>query len=191
MACQIAAVHRRDIDRLERPEVRGAVPVEEMAFEPLQLAQCRQRRLEPLDDLGRPGPAEVAGSHTGHEIEPNIGRRGPPRHNRSRLLLEVVRRQHVVGRGDEGLEIAPGPPGDQAKLCRILTRQGEPCRRARRPAGPKGDCGCGEPKQGHGHDGGPGGRVHCQGTSGHGEPENGTTRHASVEAPQLQPWRCR
>ena len=35
--------------------------------------------------------------------------------DRSRRLLKIVRRQHVVGGGDEGFEKSPGLPGDQAQ----------------------------------------------------------------------------
>ena len=62
-----------------------------------------------------PDPAEVARADRRQEIEAEIGRRGPMRDDRLRVLLEVVRRQHVVRRRDEGLEEAPGAPRDQAQ----------------------------------------------------------------------------
>ena len=49
MAREIAAVDRRDVGRLERPQIARVVPVEEVAVEALQPLHGRQRRLEPLD----------------------------------------------------------------------------------------------------------------------------------------------
>ena len=47
------------------------------------------------------------------QIQAEIGRRGAVRHDRRRVFLEIVRRQHVVGRRHEGLEEPPGAPRDQ------------------------------------------------------------------------------
>ena len=37
------------------------------------------------------------------------------RQRRRRIFLEIVRRQHLIGRRHEGLEEPPGPPGDQSQ----------------------------------------------------------------------------
>ena len=86
-------------------------------------AHGRERRLQPLDGLARPDPAEVARARHRQQIEADIGRRCAMRHHRRRVFLEIVRRQHVVGRRDEGFEEAPGPPRDQAQALRVVRGQ--------------------------------------------------------------------
>ena len=46
----------------------------------------------------RADPAEVARADDGEQIEADVGRRGAMRDDRRRVLLEIVRRQHVVVR---------------------------------------------------------------------------------------------
>ena len=89
------------------------VPVVEMAPIPVELRHGRHGRLQPLDGVEGPGPAEIVRARRREEIEADIGRRGAPCEHRRRRLLEIVRRKHVVARSDEGLEIAPGAPRDQ------------------------------------------------------------------------------
>ncbi len=105
---QIAAVDRGNIAGIERSQIARIVPVEEMAAEARQLAHGRQRRLQSRDRIDRPGPTEVARARGRQQIEADIGRRGPVRQHRHRIFLEVVRRQHVIERGHEGLEEPPG-----------------------------------------------------------------------------------
>ena len=60
IAGQIAAVDGRDIARIQRAQVAGVIPVQEMAAKALQLLQGVQRRLQPLDRFQRADPAEIA-----------------------------------------------------------------------------------------------------------------------------------
>ena len=62
----------------------------------------------PVDGVGEADPAEIAGRDDGQQVDADIGRRGPRRHDRLRGFLEIVRRQHVVLGRHEGLEIEPG-----------------------------------------------------------------------------------
>src|SRR6059036_1059862 len=55
---EVSAVDRRDVPRLERPEVARLVPVVEVAPKPLEAAHAGECRLEPLDGLERSDPAE-------------------------------------------------------------------------------------------------------------------------------------
>jgi hypothetical protein len=64
VACQIAAVDGRDVDRIQRPEVAGVVPVEEVAAESAQLSHGRERVLEPIHGVENPDPAEVMGNRS-------------------------------------------------------------------------------------------------------------------------------
>ena len=122
MPGEIAAVDRRDVGRLERAQVARVVPVVEMAAEALEPAHRRERRLEALDGLERADPAEIARRDRREQVRPILV--GDVRWATTGvgILLEVVRRQHVVRLRDEGLEEAPGPARDQ------------PQRRAHRPA---------------------------------------------------------
>ncbi len=88
----------------------------------LKAAHRRERRFQPINGLGRACPSEVAGADGGQEIEAKIGGRGPMRHHRPRILLEVIGRQHMVVRRDKCLEVAPGAAGDQSQCSGIYIR---------------------------------------------------------------------
>ena len=53
MGCEVAAVHRRDIRRIERTQVASVIPVIEVTAEALHLLHRRQRRFQPLDGCTR------------------------------------------------------------------------------------------------------------------------------------------
>ena len=84
-----------------------------MATEAREAAHGRKRRLQSLDRLDGSYPSEIAGTYHRQKIEAKIGRRGAVRERRRRVLLEIVRRQHIIGRCDEGLEEPPSPARDQ------------------------------------------------------------------------------
>ena len=65
MRRKIAAVHGRDVARIQRAQIPCVVPVVEMTAIPLQAAHRRERRLQTLNGLDRPCPAEVAGADGG------------------------------------------------------------------------------------------------------------------------------
>ena len=126
VAGQVAAVDDGDVGRIERAQIARVVPVVEMAAKPREPAHGRQRRLQPFNRFGRSDPAEIAGARHREQIEAEIGRRGPVGERRGRVLLEIVRRQHVVGRRDEGLEEPPGPPRDQPQRLGVRGRHRHP-----------------------------------------------------------------
>jgi hypothetical protein len=59
VASQVTAVDRRDIFRLERMQVIGSIPIQEMAAKPLQAGHGRHRRFEPANGIGEADPAEI------------------------------------------------------------------------------------------------------------------------------------
>ena len=106
------------VQRLERTRV---VPVVEMAAMALHAFDCGQGPLEPVDGFGQADPAEIAPPTRSTE-------------NRARywsatcvlrrpccgVLLEIVRRQHVVLVGDKSPRSrAMGATGDAAQLHQI------------------------------------------------------------------------
>ena len=108
VSAEVAAVDRRKVRRLERPEIPGVVPVVEVAVQALQAADRRQGRPEALAHLARADPAEVAGGDDREQVHADVGRGRPMRDDGRGVVLDVVRRQGVVQRSDEGLEEAPG-----------------------------------------------------------------------------------
>ena len=59
MTREIPAVHRRHVLWVERTAVFCVVPVVEVAAEALEAGHRRERRLESLDEVERPKPAEI------------------------------------------------------------------------------------------------------------------------------------
>ena len=59
---QIAAVHGGNVDRLQRPQVPGVVPVAEVAADAVQFGHGLQRGLEPFRGVQNSDPAEVMGA---------------------------------------------------------------------------------------------------------------------------------
>ena len=141
MAGEVAAVHGRDVARLERAQLARVVPVVEVAAEALQARQRRERRLEPLHRVEEAEPAEVAGRDHRQQIEPDVGGRRAVRDDRPRVLLEVVGRQEGGPRPDEGLEEAPGPARGRAEDGRSSAESGSLAATARAAADPPGDRG--------------------------------------------------
>ena len=91
-ARQIAAIHRRDVARIERSEASRVVPVEEMSFEPLQSLHRGEASLEPLDELDPGNQAEVVGGERRQEAHTDVrGRRAVSQPGLG-YFLEIVRR---------------------------------------------------------------------------------------------------
>ncbi len=148
VAGEIAAVHGRDIGGFQRTHVLGGIPVEEVAAVSLQPAHAVQRRFHSLERLQRAGPAEITCGNGGEQIQPHVGGRGSACDYRLRVFLEIVRRQHVVGDGDEGFEEAPGAPCNQAQLLGIGISQLLTGGDAWRAAGPQRERRSTQPEQG-------------------------------------------
>ena len=109
MAAEVAAIDGRNVFGLERPERLGIVPIVKMALALLHLLDGRERRLDPGERVDKTEPAEFPGAGGRQQIKTDVGGRRPVRDDRFRIFLEVVGRQHVVARPDEGFEKRPGP----------------------------------------------------------------------------------
>ena len=131
---EVAAVDARHVERMQRPQRRGFVPVVEMAAIGLQLLDRGDGGFQPLGGVGKPDPAEIARRQYRQQIDADIGRRCARGDHRGRKLLEIVRRQHVVLGRDEGLEIEPGPPPVGAQPGLVRLRHDQPVLGLRRAA---------------------------------------------------------
>ena len=134
MAGEIAAVDARYVERMQRHQRPGFVPIVEMAAIGLQLLDRGDGGFQPLGGIGEPDPAEIARRQDRQQIDADIGRRCAGGHHRSRDFLEIVRRQHVVLGRDEGLEIEPGPPPVGAQPGLVRLRDDQPVLGLRRAA---------------------------------------------------------
>ena len=152
VAGQIAAVHRRDIGRVENPAVSRVVPVVEMPLYPRQRLHRAKGRGDPAGRLTQADPAEIAGCDSGQKIKPHICGRSSVRERRVWLLLKVVRGQMAVFWRDEGLEIVPCPACDQAQFLVVLRGKGGVGLCAGRLADAKGDERRGKPEGCKGQD---------------------------------------
>ena len=109
------------------------------------------------------------------------------RDHRRRVFLEIVRREHMVPRRDEGLEEMPGPARDQAQRLRVRGGDRRQCR-FRRQADPARDGRRDEPK----HDErrrhrprirrGPRDERPCPGR------QRNPTGHLAIESEHIEPW---
>src|SRR6185312_4231533 len=106
--------------RLERKRV---VPVVEVAPVALEALHRRERLGGALDQLARAEVAEVVRRQVREQREPHVGRRSAVRDDSGGMLLEIVRRQPVILRADEGLEEVPGLARGCAQEVRLLWRE--------------------------------------------------------------------
>jgi hypothetical protein len=83
--------------------------------EAFQAPDSRERRLQPLHHLERPDPAEVASGHGGQQVHPDVCGGRAVLDDRSGIILEVVGRQRVIARANEGLEELPCSAGSPAE----------------------------------------------------------------------------
>ena len=116
---EVAAVHGRNVARLQRTQIAGVVPVVEVAANTLEALHGFERCFQPLHRLDGSDPAEIPGADDGQQVEADIRGRGSMGQHRARVLLEVVRRQHVIFCRDEGLEVPPRAACDQAQCERV------------------------------------------------------------------------
>ena len=93
MSGEIAAVHRGDIARLERPQVLRVVPVVEVAAVGGMRASVPRVASMRSERVAQPAPAEVARRDDRQQVQADVGRRGAVRDHRPRVLLEIVGRQ--------------------------------------------------------------------------------------------------
>ena len=164
---EVAAVHGRDVAGRQRSQALGVVPVEQMAFVPLEALDRRERRVDPRRELVAADEAEVVSGERRQQPHADVRRRGPVGHPGLRRLLEVVGGQAVVVGSHEGLEVAPGVAGDAREERAVLGGEID-LRLRRRPAEHVRDERRGGPEREHRQRDGPGGgtRQSHQGEAG-------------------------
>ncbi len=110
-----------------------------MTAEALEPVHRRKGRLQSFDHFERADPAEVASGDHRQEIEPEICRRRAVGDDRLGGFLEIVGREHVILRPDEGVEEAPSVASDQAEGVCLGRRHRHVPGYWRRKAGPASD----------------------------------------------------
>ena len=109
------------------------------------------------------------------------------------IVLEIVRRQHVVGRRDEGLEEAPGAPRDQPQARAHLRRRQGSC--AAWPRGErlahKASAGAADHSTAKGRMSGHDAGDNASAPAARRQPERHAAGHLPIEAAQIQARRLR
>ncbi len=183
-ARQVAAVHRRNVDRLQRLQRLGVVPVIKVAAIPFQAHHRAQRAARAVDEASGRQVAEVMRGQIREQRQSHVGRRRAMRDRGHGMFLHVVRRQPIVFRADEGFEERPSLAGNRAEKAGLLGRQAG-FAASERAAHPPGDRGRGQPQQqdrsSHGQHGGLGHRQ----TQRRHHRERGSHPHHPVKSAEI------
>src|SRR5712671_6199288 len=107
-----------------------------MTAEALHLLQRYKRPLQPFDRFDCACPTEVAGAYGAQKVEADISGRGTMRNDRLRIFLEIVRRQHLIVRCHERLEVPPRASSDEPQVMRVVVGYGQTPRNQGRNADP-------------------------------------------------------
>ena len=73
VAGEVAAVHGRDVGRLQHAQIGEVVPVEEVPAVAAHPLECPEDLLEALDHVTGADEAEIARRHDREELEPDVG----------------------------------------------------------------------------------------------------------------------
>ena len=140
MAREVAAVHRRNVDRVQRLQRLGVVPVIKVAAIPFQARHRAQRAGRALDEASGRQVAEVIRGQIREQRQSHVGRRRAMRNHGHGMLLHIVRRQPIVFRADEGFEERPGFARKGAEKAGLIGRQAGSAasQRAAHPPGNRG-----------------------------------------------------
>ena len=131
VARQVPAVHRGNVDGLQRLQGLRVVPVEKVAPVPFQPVHRVEGIGGALGELAGRDVPEIVGRQIRQQGKPDIGGRGAVRDARHRMLLIVVGRQPVVFGSDEGLKEVPGLAGELAQEDGLFARSDAPRAAAR------------------------------------------------------------
>ena len=112
VSCEITAIDRGDVARVERPQIPRVIPIIEMPAEALQFSHGRKGCFQSCHRIDCPSPSEVTRRDGRQEIKAHIGGRGAVRDDRIGIFLKIIRRKHVVLGRDESLEVTPRAPRD-------------------------------------------------------------------------------
>ena len=143
---EIAAVHRRDIQRRQRLARLRVVPVVEMTLVSLEGRHRAHGVRRAQQELAGRDVAEIVGGEIRKQREPHVRRRRAVRDHRDRMLLLVVRRQPLVVGTDERLEERPGPARERSQKDDLLGSEAR-FARARAAGSPSTRCRGNEPQQ--------------------------------------------
>src|SRR2546425_12741950 len=88
-----------------------------MAFQSLHRAECICR---PLDGLIRGNVAEVGCGQIGEQPQAHIRRRGAMTDDKSRMLLNIIRRQPMIFRAHERFKECPSLTGKLLKETNLI-----------------------------------------------------------------------
>ncbi len=111
MSAQVAAVHCRNVHRMQGLQGMCVVPVIEVPLEFCQARHCPQGIRRALDEGTGRKVTEVVGRQIREQRKPHIGRRGAMSDADTAILLIVIGRQPMIFRPDQGIEVAPSLAG--------------------------------------------------------------------------------
>ena len=134
-ACEVAAVHRRDVPGVEGGQAPGIVPIQEMSFPSIEPLQGRHCPLDPIHQLGGADEAEVVCGEGRQQAQPDVGGRGPVGQHQTGRFLDVVGGQAVILGAHERLEVPPRAARDEPQEQPVLPAE-EQSSRNDRPAQP-------------------------------------------------------
>ncbi len=115
MAGEVAAVHRRDVQRWQRLQRLRVVPVVEVPPVTFQSVHRAQGVRRALDEQSGRDVAEVVSGQVRQQRQPDVGRRGAMGDCGNAILLIVVGGQPMVRGADEAVEELPRPPRQRAQ----------------------------------------------------------------------------
>ena len=87
---QIAAIHCRDIARMQRLQCAQVVPIEEMAFETLEATDCLERTKIARHQVVDRDITKVVGRHGRQHPKPDVRRRSAQENFPHRRFLNIV-----------------------------------------------------------------------------------------------------
>ena len=90
MTRQVSAVYGRDVRGLKHGEFGQRVPVEEVPAMPRKTVERDKGALQTVHHRRRLEEAEVVRTHRREQLQPDVRRRGPQRHDLLRIFLHVI-----------------------------------------------------------------------------------------------------
>ena len=112
MAGHVAAIDGGDVERWQRLEGSGVVPIIEMAAVTLHFIQRREGAAGSADEVRGGDKSKIVSGQVRQKRHTDVGGRGAMGRSLGRIFLEIVWRQIVIDGADEGFEESPGSAGD-------------------------------------------------------------------------------
>src|SRR5207249_8025148 len=105
---QIAAIHRRDVARMQRLQCAQVVPIEEMAFETLEATDCFERAQVACHQVVDRDITEVVRRYGRQHPKSDVRRRSAQENFPHWHFLNIIWRQPGGLRPDKIIKISPG-----------------------------------------------------------------------------------